>query len=363
MLLAMVVMAVLVLLLKANMIVASDNKIPTTTATIPTAPPTLPSQPSPTTSSPATTEEEEATSTTATTSPTETEANTRHCPENCTEQYQPVCGTDGTTYGNKCELQVASCNASVVITEAYEGNCTDAAVNNVTQRSGILSSKMTAEKCAQMCSEYPHCDSFTFDPFQPEESMCSMFSGRVLKPSEGGQISAWCPKGESLASDLLEPSYLRCAVEERQIENRNSNDTSSTEENADNSEQNATTTAPIEESTTTYISNSSGEAKTTTTTATTTTTTTSGTISTTITTTTTLTTTIPPSDEFCQFPFKLRNKTHWDCVEDDNDRGLVCNTNHQKEEVDGAMGSGGGEDEEEEEAMLNFDDTSTFNPC
>ena len=82
----------------------------------------------------------------------------------------------------------------------------DAAVNNVTQRSGILSSRMTAEKCAQMCFEYPNCDSFTFDPFYPEESMCFMFSGGVLTPSKEGQISAWCPKG--ISNHVCSPSYL-----------------------------------------------------------------------------------------------------------------------------------------------------------
>ena len=55
-----------------------------------------------------------------------------------------------------------------------------------------------------------------------------------------------------------------------------------------------------------------------------------------------------PSDEFCNFQFKLRNQVHWDCVEDDNDRGLVCNTKHQEE--------GGSE-------VLTFDNTSTFKPC
>ena len=87
--------------------------------------------------------------------------------------------------------------------------------------------------------------------------------------------------GEPPALDLLQPSFLRCSVEEMGLETRN-NETSL------------------------------------------------------------------PSDEFCNFPFKLRNQIHWDCVEDDNDRGLVCNTNHQEE--------GGSE-------ILNSDDTSTFQLC
>jgi len=45
------------------------------------------------------------------------------CPEFCPEIYQPVCGTDGRTYGNTCKLQAASCQSSTPVSVAYEGAC------------------------------------------------------------------------------------------------------------------------------------------------------------------------------------------------------------------------------------------------
>nr|CAA56043.1 PAPI I [Pacifastacus leniusculus] len=46
------------------------------------------------------------------------------CPTICTQQYDPVCGTDGKTYGNSCELGVAACNnPQLNLKIAYKGAC------------------------------------------------------------------------------------------------------------------------------------------------------------------------------------------------------------------------------------------------
>ncbi|DBA05114.1 TPA: hypothetical protein N0F65_000802 [Lagenidium giganteum] len=44
------------------------------------------------------------------------------CQRVCTDEYKPICGTDGKQYGSRCELQVAQCDDSS-LHEAYPGPC------------------------------------------------------------------------------------------------------------------------------------------------------------------------------------------------------------------------------------------------
>ena len=45
------------------------------------------------------------------------------CNFGCTARYNPVCGSDGITYGNGCELRRASCKQKKLIKKKHEGPC------------------------------------------------------------------------------------------------------------------------------------------------------------------------------------------------------------------------------------------------
>ncbi|TOF86051.1 hypothetical protein CGJ15_25355 [Vibrio parahaemolyticus] len=46
------------------------------------------------------------------------------CNSACTDDYRPVCGTDGITYPNNCTLELADCESDEDIAVAYIGECT-----------------------------------------------------------------------------------------------------------------------------------------------------------------------------------------------------------------------------------------------
>ena len=45
------------------------------------------------------------------------------CPTICIEQYDPVCGSDGVTYSNGCNLQVTKCSENPDLQVISKGEC------------------------------------------------------------------------------------------------------------------------------------------------------------------------------------------------------------------------------------------------
>ncbi|KAI9557682.1 hypothetical protein GHT06_017511 [Daphnia sinensis] len=45
------------------------------------------------------------------------------CGIRCTDAYVPVCGTDGKTYANECQLAVANACAEIPVHKCYDGEC------------------------------------------------------------------------------------------------------------------------------------------------------------------------------------------------------------------------------------------------
>ncbi|CAH1773592.1 unnamed protein product [Owenia fusiformis] len=47
------------------------------------------------------------------------------CPQGCPTDYTPVCGTDGQTYNNECEMTRSACESNFEITIEHEGECNE----------------------------------------------------------------------------------------------------------------------------------------------------------------------------------------------------------------------------------------------
>ncbi|XP_063065047.1 agrin isoform X2 [Engraulis encrasicolus] len=76
------------------------------------------------------------------------------CPTECVDTQQPVCGSDGTTYENECELNVKACTQQLHLTVVAQGEC---------KTCGSVVCGWGA-RCIQNKCECPECQSQPYKP-------------------------------------------------------------------------------------------------------------------------------------------------------------------------------------------------------
>ena len=57
---------------------------------------------------------------------------TELCPEVCPNHYEPVCGNDGVTYPNRCQLGLEACDNNDQLRALYAGACVAQPTGNTT---------------------------------------------------------------------------------------------------------------------------------------------------------------------------------------------------------------------------------------
>lgn len=125
-------------------------------------------------------------------------SSSKNCPSACPAVYQPVCGSDGVTYSNKCFLNIADCNSSSGITQASDGECASTAAPSPT---GNSESADCSKGCTRIYSPACGSDGVTYSNACVLSVAQCKSGGAITQVSKGK-----CPSSSSSESKLQSES-------------------------------------------------------------------------------------------------------------------------------------------------------------
>ncbi|NXG98325.1 AGRIN protein, partial [Loxia leucoptera] len=132
------------------------------------------------------------------------------CPTECVPSAQPVCGTDGNTYGSECELHVRACTQQKDILVAAQGPCKSCGSSMCSFGSRCVAGQCLCPQC-QRQPPAPVCgtDGVTYDsPCQLQVASCQL--QKSIEVAKMGPCEDECGSGGSGSGDGRECEQERC---------------------------------------------------------------------------------------------------------------------------------------------------------
>ncbi|NXB18675.1 AGRIN protein, partial [Rhagologus leucostigma] len=132
------------------------------------------------------------------------------CPTECVPSSQPVCGTDGNTYGSECELHVRACTQQKTILVAAQGDCKSCGSSVCSFGSRCVGGQCLCPRCERQ-PPAPVCgtDGVTYDsPCQLQVASCQL--QKSIEVARMGPCEDECGSGGSGSGDGSECEQERC---------------------------------------------------------------------------------------------------------------------------------------------------------
>ncbi|XP_066547264.1 agrin isoform X2 [Amia ocellicauda] len=132
------------------------------------------------------------------------------CPTECVDSHQPVCGSDGTTYSNECELNVRACTQQQDLKVASQGECKTCGNMICTWGSKCVKGQCECPLCrAEPYTPVCGTDSVTYDN-ACEMKTASCLRKKKIEIAKTGSCEEECGSGGSGSGEDSTCEQERC---------------------------------------------------------------------------------------------------------------------------------------------------------